>query len=303
MRYLKIALLLTGLIALMSGCNGLPGQGPRLVAEGSLIPTVAVLPSITPSPTITDTPTEAIPTPDFRAETEVALITPTLPPTRTPTLTWTPRPTATATPSPLPTQPPTLTPFPTPVPPPTRPVIVQQAPNPILTPSQQAVSAPPGAVNPGGQCAHPWFFSSRPGPGCPTGPAVTMAAASLAFERGMMFWLSNEQQIYVLYSDGQQPAWERYPDTYVEGMPERDPAIVGPQGLWQQPRRGFGLVWRTQPNVRNRLGWALREWEDAYTATVQQAGAESGGNLYLTGPDGIVYELAGSGAQWTRFAP
>jgi hypothetical protein len=81
-------------------------------------------------------------------------------------------------------------------------------------------------------------------------------------------------------------------------MPERDITIVGPQGLWQQPRRGFGQLWRTNTTVRARLGWALHEWEDAFTSTQQQAGADSGSALYLTGQDGRVVALLDGGASW-----
>lgn len=299
---LLIVAALTALI--MTGCNGRLG-GPRLVEDTALIPTVAVLPSITPIPTLTETPTPAPPTPDFVAETAIALVTPTLPPTRTPTITWTPSSTPSETPSPTPTLPPTQTPFPTPLPPPTLftpipvvPVQVNPAPG-----SSAPVSAPPAALDASGNCVYPWFFSSRQPGSCPATSAVSSPAAALAFERGQMFWTGVDRMIYVLYADGQQPAWERYNDTYVEGMPERDLSIVGPQGLWQQPRRGFGQLWRTTPIVRDRLGWALREWEDAYTATIQQVGAQGGGAIYLTGSDGQIYALAGDRSRWERFAP
>ncbi len=116
-----------------------------------------------------------------------------------------------------------------------------------------------------------------------------------------MIWLGNEQAIYVLYGDGQYPGWERYPDTYHDGMPERDVSIVGPEGLWQQPRRGFGLVWRAYPGVRQRLGWALQEWETGYTATIQQAGTEDGSAMYVSGLNGQTFRLPGDGGRWTQF--
>jgi len=289
---------------LLAGCDGRPGGGPRLVEDTTLIPTVAVLPSITPVPTLTETPTPAPPTPDFVAETEIALVTPTLPPTRTPTITWTPSSTPSETPSPTPTLPPTPTPFPTLAPPPTQQAYIPVVPVQV-TPVAGGVpvSAPPAAVDASGNCVYPWFFSSRQPGGCPATSAVSSPAAALAFERGQMFWTGVDRMIYVLYADGQQPAWERYNDTWVEGMPERDLSIVGPQGLWQQPRRGFGQLWRTTPTVRDRLGWALREWEDAYTATIQQGGVQGGGTIYLTGPDGQIYALAGDRSRWERFAP
>lgn len=304
-RTVWVVLLLASLI--LTGCDALGGRGPRLVAESDYIPTVAVLPSVTPPPTEGPTETPIPPTPDFLAETQVALVTPTLPPSRTPTPTWTPTttPTATQTP-PVPTSAPTLTLFPslTPLPSPTPFVQQQVAGQVVVQQPPPAGNAPAAAaVDSSGACVYGWFFTSRTPAGCPANAAITAASASLAFERGQMFWTSHEGMIYVLFGDGQQPAWQRYTDTWTENMVERDPTIVGPQGLWQQPRRGFGNVWRTTPTVRDRLGWALREWEDAYTTTYQQMGAESGGTVYLSGPNGQVYALAGDFTRWEIFSP
>ncbi len=282
------------LTLLAAGCAGLGGRNPRLVSD-SEIPTVAVLPSVTATPTTSPSAIPGSPTPDFMAETRVALVTPTLPPSRTPTPTWTPSTTPSPTATPLPTQI-VLTPFPTAIPLPSA-TPFQPA---VIQPTPGGVSAQPAApVN----CAHAWFFSSRTPAACPAAAALNVPGASLAFERGYMFWTSHEGMIYVLYADGNQPAWDRFPDTFVEGMPERDPNIVGPQGIWQQPRRGFGNIWRTTPTVRDRLGWALREWEDAYSITFQQADASAGGTIYMNGPDGKIYQLSGDRTHWSIFNP
>ncbi len=299
------------LLAGAAGCGGRGASGPQLVGDESLIPTVAVLPSVTPTLTATPIPTLAPPTPDFAAETAVALVTPTLPPTRTPTETWTPSLTPTVTSSPSPTLPPTQTPPPTPTPWPTQPVVIVPPPGqpPVSFPDPgqsvppAGVSAPPAAADAGGNCTYPWFFSSRQPGGCSAGAAASIPAAYLDFERGHMIWLGNDRSLYVMYTDGSQPAWERYPDTYMEGMPERDPSIIGPLGLWQQPRRGFGNLWRTVPAVRSRLGWALHEWESSYTATFQQTGSQGGGGIYVTVPDGQIDALRGDQVGWERFSP
>lgn len=281
-----LSLLIFSLLA--AGCAG----SPRLVSDAD-IPTVAVLPSVTATSTSGPTETPIPPTPDFMAETRVALVTPTLPPSRTPSPTWTPSITPNPTVTPLP---PSATPFPTAIPLPSatpfQPI--------VILPTPGGISMPPAAPS---SCTASWFFSSRTPAGCPTGSAQSVAAASLAFERGQMFWTSHEGMIYVLYADGNQPAWDRFADTFNESMPERDPNIVGPQGIWQQPRRGFGTIWRTTPGVRDRLGWALREWEDAYTMTYQQADASAGGTIYMNGPDGKIYELRGDRAHWSIFNP
>lgn len=68
-----------------------------------------------------------------------------------------------------------------------------------------------------------------------------------------MIWLETTGSVYVFHKEG---GWQRFEDTWSEDLPESDPAIVAPEGLIQ-PIRGFGKVWRENPEVRERLGWAL----------------------------------------------
>jgi hypothetical protein len=120
------------------------------------------------------------------------------------------------------------------------------------------------------RCPYTYFFEPPPAsaygdPSCPYKPAATTWAAEQLFEGGRMIWLegipaqstANGQPqgptIYVLYTDG---SWQTYDDTWTEDQPESDPSIVPPQGVYQ-PIRGFGKLWRTTPEVRDRLGWAL----------------------------------------------
>jgi hypothetical protein len=294
------------LLLFLAACNGRTNTGPVLLNEQTIVPTVAVLPSVTPVPSETPVPVPVSPTPDFVAETAVALVTPTLPPSRTPTQTWTPSNTPTSTFTPSHTPPPTLTPLPSPTPfptplPPVQAPPIQPTAGIVNTPPGAApgsVSAPPAAVDAGGSCAYAWFFTTQAPTTCPAGLSVPTQAAYLSFEGGYMIWLASSNAIYAIYNNEQYPRWERYPDTFQEGMPERDPTIIGPQGLWQQPRRGFGQLWRTNTNVRARLNWATAEWETAYTATFQQAGAEAGGTIYLSAPDGAVFALNGDQGGW-----
>ncbi len=152
-----------------------------------------------------------------------------------------------------------------------------------------------------GNCSVNWFFSTRTPSVCPAGPVVASEAAYLEFERGIMFWYGAERAVYVLYRDWQAPYWERFPDTWLEGMAEREPSIVGPLGLWQQPRRGFGLVWRNNPTVRARLGWALNEWEIPFVGYIQQGSTASGPVVFFTDDDGKVYQL-GDQTGWDIFS-
>jgi hypothetical protein len=69
-----------------------------------------------------------------------------------------------------------------------------------------------------------------------------------------MFWREDRDRfIYVLYSKG---AWESYEGTFKEGDPETA-GYSPPPGL-QEPRRGFGQVWRDELGGPNsEIGWAV----------------------------------------------
>ena len=81
--------------------------------------------------------------------------------------------------------------------------------------------------------------------------------AEQRFEDGWMFWLQPNTQIWVLTTaaDGQN-VWSVYDDAFVEGDAESDPQILPPEGFLQ-PIRGFGKLWRENPEVRLAIGWAV----------------------------------------------
>lgn len=85
------------------------------------------------------------------------------------------------------------------------------------------------------------------------------------FERGWMIWRSDDESITVVLTDGQR--WAQYPDRFQEGEPELDPTLSPPGGLLQ-PIRGFGKLWRSQPELREQLGWATDK-ERPYDGDVQ----------------------------------
>lgn len=81
--------------------------------------------------------------------------------------------------------------------------------------------------------------------------------AEQRFEGGWMFWLQPNTQIWVLTEDDDgEHVWSVYDDTFVEGEAESDPQILPPEGRLQ-PIRGFGKLWRENPEVRMAVGWAL----------------------------------------------
>jgi hypothetical protein len=138
-------------------------------------------------------------------------------------------------------------------------------------------------------CTNVYFFTPEPRR-CPH-PATAVPAAIQAFENGQMVWLesveANNRLIVVLYNDG---SLQSFTDTWQEGDPVDDPALEPPQGLFQ-PVRGFGKVWREQPGVRDKLGWAIN-LEQAFQATLQAEMVESiPVTSYLQLPDGRILHL------------
>ncbi len=153
----------------------------------------------------------------------------------------------------------------------------------------------PTVPNPG--CSTLWFFKFSAGqqdPSCPD-QAITVRAAGEDFENGRAYWYpDNPPHVYIIYNDH---TWAGYIDTYTGTEPDHDPTIVPPAGRYQ-PVRGIGKTWRTQPGVRDKLGWAL-EPESDFTGHEQyvntRAGAPPPGykpHFYIDhGKNGLVLRL------------
>ena len=95
--------------------------------------------------------------------------------------------------------------------------------------------------------------------GCPVGaPPVNSirTGAVQDFQFGFMMWVpaaTGSGHVYAFYVNG---TYKRFPDTFIDGT---DPASGGetpPEANLLEPVRGFGKVWRTNPDVRTALGWA-----------------------------------------------
>ncbi len=91
----------------------------------------------------------------------------------------------------------------------------------------------------------------------PTPTRGQIYVAEQDFQNGRMFWLRPIDQIWVTTTneDGEQ-MWDVYEDTFEEGQPELDPSLEPPDEDLYQPVRGFGLLWRENPQMREQLGWA-----------------------------------------------
>lgn len=152
-------------------------------------------------------------------------------------------------------------------------------------------------------CVEPWFFAPASTDVCTAGPATFTQAAEQRFERGRMIWLAAEMRIYVVYDDGQVPAWEAFVDAFVEGeTPESAPEFDNPPAGLIQPVRGFGLVWRNNEPVRSRLGWATGP-EAGFDGAVQASLEADGSSLYMRNVDGSVLILEPEGAGWRTLEP
>jgi hypothetical protein len=149
------------------------------------------------------------------------------------------------------------------------------------------------------RCPDAWFFSPAPDI-CPAGPAIITNGAEERFERGTMVWVGAEDRIYILFDDEQYPRWSAHTDEWDEDEPTMDPEIDPPPGLLQ-PVRGFGLIWREERGVRERLGWAVEE-EQGYETAVQRTSHVRYPVLYVRALAGGVWELGPNGSAWERIA-
>lgn len=145
-------------------------------------------------------------------------------------------------------------------------------------------------------CLDVWFFANPPAI-CPQNAALASAAAEQPFEHGAMIWVAHEGLIYVLYNSG-SPAWSAFTDEWDEGEPEVDPTLAPPAGLYQ-PARGFGLVWREQPGVRDRLGWATAP-EAGFSTSVQRTSYPRYNEIYLRALDGQLWRLKAESSGWEK---
>lgn len=274
------------LIIALAACDNLGGEVavlPTLAQFPTATGTLALAPTRTAFPTWTPTE-ETILTTDVPTATETPTTTPSLVPTDIPTdtpttsftltPTWTPSLTITPTPTLTPTD--TITPSPVPsetpdrgslgglidlalratiLPPPLLPTVLPVAPPPpIGVPTQVPLPVSCAAQVTGGFALIYNQNNLASTLGCPSGGETTLVSALQTFERGAMIYLSGSPgTITVLYTNGQ---FRRYPDTWVENV---DPTSGGetPPAGFIEPIRGFGKVWRTNPDVRQGLGWAI----------------------------------------------
>ncbi len=149
-------------------------------------------------------------------------------------------------------------------------------------------------------CPNVWFFAPAPNI-CPQNAPLDSPSAEQQFERGWMIWVAVEERIYILYNDEQfSPKWQIYTDEWKVGIPEDDPTIMPPAGFYQ-PQRGFGLVWREQATVRERLGWAIVN-ESSFVTAVQRTSYAKYNETYIRAQDDNIWKLLPEQSGWEKFS-
>jgi hypothetical protein len=135
--------------------------------------------------------------------------------------------------------------------------------------------------------------------GCPLAPQRDLPLAEQQFERGVMLYAATGRtrlgngQIFMVRTTPLPVVYIAYPNTWAEGQPD-SAGLTPPAGL-QEPRRGFGKLWRETPGVRETLGWALapeRADRGVFQPLSQGGGllyAEGTNMIYLFGPNGLVW--------------
>ncbi|MEO8608976.1 MAG: hypothetical protein ABI690_13895 [Chloroflexota bacterium] len=288
-----VLFVLVALAACDPGQSDRRGNGPQLIEDVTLAPTTPeptrVL-SPTPSPlmipVMTSTGSSELVSPleVSTLDADFILVTPTLPPSKTPTLTPTVTSTFTRTP------PATVTP--------NYPYVPDV---PVVGGIDGVVPIPTAITNIQPQtsnCIAAWFFAQVHPADCALNPPLTSLGAFLQFQNGFMIWVQQQDAIYVLYDSANFPRWQVFNDAWVDGIPDSDPTYANPPAYTWQPKRGFGLLWRNQSALRERLGWSVMELETPFDAQVQIG---SNGTIYINEPRGGIFVLTADGSEWKRF--
>jgi len=64
--------------------------------------------------------------------------------------------------------------------------------------------------------------------------------------------------------------------------------------------RGFGLLWREEPGIRDRLGWAIDN-ESAYETALQRTSYAKYNVTYIRAADGDIWRLQPELSGWQKW--
>ncbi len=126
----------------------------------------------------------------------------------------------------------------------------------------------------------------RSAQGCAVSPAQLGSWAFQPMQGGVMFWSEVRDSVIMIADNGR---WVEVPDDWNESKPELSCSADPPEGLIQ-PKRGFGMAWCNQPDMREALGYATHV-EDVTDALLQtlvggQLLYRVGDAAWLLHPDG-----------------
>lgn len=205
------------------------------------------------------------------------------------------------TPMPPPTITPTITPSITPPPPTATPTVTATAtapqyPTRVDADATRQIARPNDTI-----CDSNWFFLDPTPAACPLAPPLSGQGVYQRFQNGYMLWVQSQDAIYVLYGDARAPRWEVFRDYFNDGMTEAVSAdeLQPPDANLWQPRRGFGLLWRSDEAIRSRIGWSVQQWEQPYSVQVQLSGD---GAMFISSPHLEVFTLMPGGLTWNRYS-
>ncbi len=148
------------------------------------------------------------------------------------------------------------------------------------------------------ECRQSYFFAPLPAQ-CPIAPKVHGWSAEQRFERGRMIWfheidennVTQNKNVYVLYNQPvNETQWEIFADSWRQGEPVNQPAIIPPNGLFQ-PERILGKLWRENERVRGGVGWANGYEQGYFGARQNGVTDETGSILYLQSYSGQILKL------------
>ncbi|MCB9454091.1 MAG: hypothetical protein H6672_21880 [Anaerolineaceae bacterium] len=119
--------------------------------------------------------------------------------------------------------------------------------------------------------------------GCALQPTVPFRGVVQIFERGVMYWRGDTNEIWAIATSG--PAAGRY--WYAANLQEgNNDDLTAPEGL-RLPVRGFGMMWRSVAGVRDSLGYARIDEQELS----MQSQRFEGGLLHLDNAAGQVFVL------------
>jgi hypothetical protein len=100
--------------------------------------------------------------------------------------------------------------------------------------------------------------------GCQVSEQLGVQGEEVFFQNGHMLWRPEAGLIYALFAMEQPNGWVALVDTFQPGDADGEPSLTPPAPLaggaiYDQPRGRFGKLWRDNPHVREKLGWAIKE--------------------------------------------